>query len=173
MADPDLWPPWGVKINNGINSVCHYTGWHINMWHINLIDHYRQMSQFIYNYSMKTWACSHKKYIFTFTIMHNNNMLPAACCLYMKRNIEASDVLWPLCDCRLPFQQDVEYGNTTSHLGDCDGRLLHYDMDASGCVWWTEGRLRLVAQSLITPTFLLDTEQWEESERIFVTISVI
>ncbi|XP_053294523.1 semaphorin-6B [Pleuronectes platessa] len=24
---------------------------------------------------------------------------------------------------RLPFQQDVEYGNTTSHLGDCDGIL--------------------------------------------------
>ncbi|XP_030220550.1 sema domain, transmembrane domain (TM), and cytoplasmic domain, (semaphorin) 6Ba [Gadus morhua] len=24
---------------------------------------------------------------------------------------------------RLPFQQDVEYGNTTSHLGDCDGLL--------------------------------------------------
>lgn len=55
---------------------------------------------------------------------------------------------------RLPFQQDVEYGNTTSHLGDCDGRLQHYDMDASGCVQSSEGRLHLVAQSLITPAYL-------------------
>lgn len=42
-----------------------------------------------------------------------------------------------ICDvsvCRLPFQQDVEYGNASSHLGDCDGRLQHYDMDASICV---------------------------------------
>lgn len=55
---------------------------------------------------------------------------------------------------RLPFQQDVDYGNTTSHLGDCDGRLQHYDMDASGYVQWSEGRLRLVAQSFITPVYL-------------------
>lgn len=38
--------------------------------------------------------------------------------------------LWSPCGCRLPFQQDVEYGNTTSHLGDCDGKLQHYDLDA-------------------------------------------
>lgn len=52
--------------------------------------------------------------------------------------------------CRLPFQQDVEYGNTTSHLGDCDGRLQHYDIYVYGCVQRIEGRRPLVAESLIT-----------------------
>lgn len=37
-----------------------------------------------------------------------------------------------LCARRLPFQQDVEYGNTTSHLGDCDGRLQQDGMGVSG-----------------------------------------
>lgn len=27
--------------------------------------------------------------------------------------------------CRLPFVQDIEYGNTT-HLGDCDGELFQF-----------------------------------------------
>lgn len=87
---------------------------------------------------------------------------------------------WSLSDRRLPFQQDVEYGNTTSHLGDCDGRLQHYDMDASaaGCVLMSEGRLHLVAQHVITSGSLsLSTLFRQESpivpsERISVTNSV-
>lgn len=35
-------------------------------------------------------------------------------------------------DYRIPFQQDVEYGNTTSHLVDCDGKFQQYNMDSSG-----------------------------------------
>lgn len=58
--------------------------------------------------------------------------------------------LGSLCGCRLPFQQDVELGNTTSHLGDCDGRLQQYDMDAFDCERWTQGGLHLVAHSFIT-----------------------
>lgn len=53
--------------------------------------------------------------------------------------------------CRLPFQQDVDFGNATSHLGDCDGKLQENEMEASGCVQ-EESKLPLLALFSITST---------------------
>lgn len=56
------------KINDGISSVSHYTGWHVNICHINLIDCCQQfMHSFMYNFLYKcVWAWSYKKSMFTF-----------------------------------------------------------------------------------------------------------
>lgn len=53
--------------------------------------------------------------------------------------------------CRLPFQQDVDFGNTTSHLGDCDGKMQQREMEASGWACRGEGKRPLPAPFSITP----------------------
>lgn len=56
--------------------------------------------------------------------------------------------------CRLPFQQDVDFGNATSHLGDCDGKSQQHETEASGCASWGEDKLPLATHPGIASTLV-------------------